>query len=385
MKIPAWMIGVVVAGLWVIFGTGCGGKHESGETTALRPRLPTSVPVPVETLTVALLDADQFNEFAGTVQSRVTVEVSARIAAHILQLPVRSGNLVKQGDLLATLDDRDVQSRLRQVESALVAAKAGVVETEAEFTRYQTLLKSGASSRQEFEQAQMRYDTAKAGVAQVEEQVKEAQLNLGYTEVRSPIDGIVVDKHAESGDLAAPGRSLVTLQKPTDLWLEAPVSEACARRIHVADPVHVRVDALETALGTQVTEIVPAVDPRSRSFLVRAALPPNPALQPGMFGRLQFRCEQRQLIALPPAAIVSRGQLDYVFSVQDSRAQLRLIRRGRLFQDGVEVLAGVGVGDTVIVKPPPGLRDQDPVTATAAPSATPPSATPPPPAREGKP
>lgn len=370
------------AGLWVAVGTGCGKQHEGAEAAALRPEAPAGTPVAVQTLTVALQDADQFNEFAGTVQSRVTVEVSARIAAHILQLPVRSGDMVKQGDLLATLDDRDVQSRLRQVEAALVAARAAVVETEAEFTRYQTLLKSGASSRQEFEQAQMRHDTAKAGVAQVAEQVKEAQLNLGYTEVRSPIDGIVVNRHAESGDLAAPGRSLVTLQKPTDLWLEAPVSEACARRIHVADPVHVRVDALETALGTQVTEIVPSVDPRSRSFLVRAALPPNPALQPGMFGRLQFRCEQRQLLALPPTALVSRGQLDYVFGVQDGRAQLRLIRRGRLFQDGVEVLAGVGVGDTVIVNPPASLRDQDPVTPTAAPTAAP---TPAPPPAEGKP
>ncbi len=370
------------AGLWVAVGTGCGKQHEGAEGAALRPEAPAGTPVAVQTLTVALQDADQFNEFAGTVQSRVTVEVSARIAAHILQLPVRSGDMVKQGDLLATLDDRDVQSRLRQVEAALVAAQAAVVETEAEFTRYQTLLKSGASSRQEFEQAQMRHDTAKAGVAQVAEQVKEAQLNLGYTEVRSPIDGIVVNRHAESGDLAAPGRSLVTLQKPTDLWLEAPVSEACARRIHVADPVHVRVDALETALGTQVTEIVPSVDPRSRSFLVRAALPPNPALQPGMFGRLQFRCEQRQLLALPPTALVSRGQLDYVFGVQDGRAQLRLIRRGRLFQDGVEILAGVGVGDTVIVNPPASLRDQDPVTPTAAPTAAPTPALPP---AEGKP
>lgn len=365
MRIPAWLIGIAVAALWVTSGAGCG-KHGGGEAASLRPEVPAGAPVAVQTLTVALQDADQFNEFAGTVQSRVTVEVSARIAAHLLKLSVRSGDLVKEGDLLATLDDRDVQSRLRQVEAALVAAKAAVVETEADFTRYQTLLTSGASSRQEFEQAQRRYDTAKAGVAQVEEQVKEAQLNLGYTEVRSPIEGIVVDKHAESGDLASPGRSLLTLQKPTDLWLEAPVSEACARRIHVADPVHVRVDALGTALDSQVTEIVPSVDPRSRSFLVRAALPPNPALQPGMFGRLQFRCEQRQLLALPPAALVSRGQLDYVFGVQDGRAQLRLVRRGRLFQDGIEVLAGVSVGDTVIVNPPPGLRDQDPVTATAA-------------------
>jgi RND family efflux transporter MFP subunit len=382
MRVSGWAVVAVVAGWCAALGVGCGGRHKGGEGAARRAELPAGPPVPVQTLTVALLDAQQFNEFAGTVQSRVTVEVSARIAAHILELPVRSGDKVKQGDLLARLDDRDVQARVRQVEAALLAAKAALTETEADFKRYQTLLASGASSRQEFEQAQMRHDTAKAGVSQVEEQLKEAQLNLGYTEIRSPIDGIVVDKHAESGDLAAPGRSLVTLQKPTELWLEAPVSEACARRIHVDDPVHVRVDALDEAVGSQVTEIVPAVDPRSRSFLVRATLPANPALQPGMFGRLQFACEQRQLIAVPPSALVRRGQLDYVFGVQNDRAQLRLVRCGREFQGGIEVLAGVSVGDTLIVNPPPGLRDLDPVTP-AAPAA--PAAPATAPAREGQP
>jgi multidrug resistance efflux pump len=90
-----------------------------------------------------------------------------------------------------------------------------LTEAETDLKRYQELVQSGVASRQQLEQAQLKFDTTKAGLSQATEQLKEAKVNLGYTEIRSPIDGIVVDKHAESGDLASPGRSLLTLQKPT--------------------------------------------------------------------------------------------------------------------------------------------------------------------------
>jgi hypothetical protein len=93
----------------------------------------------------------------------------------------------------------------------------------------------------------------------------------------------------------------------------------------------VKIDTVEAVVRSHVTEIVPAVDPRSRSFLVRVTLPASLALQPGMFGRLRFRCESRRIIAVPVEAILRRGQLDVVYVVRDGRVHLRLIRRGRTF------------------------------------------------------
>lgn len=357
---------VVVCGIfglgWLMGHRGAG---EGREMAAVGPEAgDATAPVAVRCLRLGLEATQDYTEFPGTVQSRVTAEISSRLAAHILQLPVHAGMTVKAGDLLVALDGRDVQARVKQAESGLTAAKAVLAEAETDAKRYDHLAKVGAASQQQMQQAQMRFETAQAAVAQAEEAVKEARVGLDDTEVRSPFDAIVVDKHAETGDLASPGRPLLTIQKPTDLRLEAPVSEACARRIRTDAPVRVRVDALDLTVDTHVTEIVPAVDPRSRSFLVRADLPANAALQPGMFGRFQFRCGERQALTVPAEAVVSRGQLDYVYAVEADRARLRLVRMGRTMDDArVEVLSGLAAGDLIVAEPSSELRDLSPVTA----------------------
>jgi len=359
---------LVIAGLLVVFALGWSlGRRGHGGEAAGAPAgegAAAGPPLPVQTWLATPAETQDYTEFPGTVRSRVTAEIAARIAAHILTLPVRAGDAVKEGDVLVTLDDRDVQTRVKQAESALLAATAVLTEAETDYKRYQQLFKAGAESRQQMEQAQVRFETARAGVAQAQEQVKEAKVNLGYTEIRAPFAAIVVDKNAEAGDLAAPGRVLLTIQKPAELRLEAPVSEACARRIHADDPVLAQVDAAGFAAPARVNEIVPAVDPRSRSFLVRADLPPSPGLQPGMFGRFRFPCSRRQAISVPAGAVVSRGQLDYVFVVQEAQARLRLVRLGRPIEgDRREVLSGLGEGDVLILAPPVGLRDLAPVAA----------------------
>jgi RND family efflux transporter MFP subunit len=374
-------LGVIVV-LLAVFLLGWLMGHRGERGVEAGPGTPRSEvrAAPVQCFTAGLERTQEYNEFPGTVQSRLTAEISSRIAAHVLKLPVHAGMTVKAGDVLVALDDRDVQARVKQAESGLVSAKAVLAEAETDAKRYEHLASVGAGSKQEMQQARVRFETAQAAVAQAEEAVKEARVSLDYTDIRSPFDGIVVDKHAEPGDLAAPGRPLLTLQKPTELRLEAPVSEACARPIRTDAPVRVRVDSLDLTVDTHVTEIVPAVDPRSRSFLVRADLPTSPTLQPGMFGRFQFRCDERQALTVPGEAVVVRGQLDYVYVVGEGRAHLRLLRLGRAVESGrIEVLSGLDAGETVVLAPPETLRDLDPVQVAepAAPAAgSPPAATP---------
>jgi len=367
---------LIILAVGGVFGLGWlmghrGTKGGAEGRTAEPAGQPEATPVAVQCLRLGLQATQEYNEFPGTVQSRLTAEISARLAAHILQLPVHAGMRVKAGDLLVVLDARDVQARVKQAESGLVSARAVLAEAETDAKRYEHLAEVGAGSQQQKQQAQMRFETAQAAVAQAEEAVKEARVGLDDTEIRSPFDAIVVDKHAEAGDLASPGRPLLTIQKPADLRLEAPVSEACARRIQTDAPVRVRVDALDLSVDTHVTEIVPAVDPRSRSFLVRADLPVNPVLQPGMFGRFQFRCGERQALTVPAEAVVSRGQLDYVYAVHGDRARLRLVRLGRATDGGrVEAISGLGPGDVIVAAPPVGLQDLSPVMAEVAGSAS---------------
>ena len=354
---------------------------------------PSRAPVAVRVADVALRDSQEFQQFAGSVQSRLSVQVSSRITAHILELTVHAGQQVKKDEVLVRLDDGDVRTKIKQTEAGvgvaeaavraaeanLNAAKASKVEADQDLKRFQDLFKAGAAPEQQLQQAVARAKTAQANVERAQESiteaqkevarakayVQEAQANLDYTVIRSQMDGVVVDKQAEPGDLAAPGRSLITLQSPTALRFEAAVSESCARRIALGDRVRVLVDSAQTQLVTEVSEIVPAVDPKSRSFLVRADLPPLPVLRPGLFGRMQFPCAARRTLSIPKSAFVQRGQLDLAFVVSDGRAVLRLITVGRAQGEWLEVLSGLSLGERVVVSPPAGLRDGEPVQVQA--------------------
>jgi multidrug efflux pump subunit AcrA (membrane-fusion protein) len=362
--------------------------HAPGGASAPAQKSPTAVSV----LKLALQETQEQGEFSGSVQSRKVVQVSAEILARIESIAVRSNDAVTNGQVLITLDNKLIETRLRQAEESVGAAEAMVRQAEAnvrgqeaardeaqkDFTRYEETHKAGAASLQQLQQAEARLKGAEAAVQAAGEQaaaarkqveaarqhVREAQEMLSKAVIRSPMDAVVVDRLAEPGDLAAPGRALLTLQSATDLRFEAPITEACARMIKDGDEVRVKIDAAGLELGTRVREIVPAVDPQSRSFLVRAALPAQPGLRPGMFGRLQFTCGLRPSLRLPAGAAFSRGQLDLVFVVEGGHARLRLVKLGRHTDGQVEVLSGLAAGEEVVLDPPPTLGDGDPVTPT---------------------
>lgn len=316
-------------------------------------------PIPVTTLEVKGKELSSFNEFAGTVQSSLTMQVSSRIVAHIREISVYAGAIVKKGDVLVRLDDGDIQAKLKQAQSVLLSTQATKEEATKDVVRYRKLVQERIESRQKLDQIEAKEKSALAAVETVREQIVEIQEMMAYTEIKAPWDAVVVEKFAEQGDLASPNRVLLTLQDPFKLRLEAPVSEHCARRIHTGDMVFAKVASLETEIETKVSEIVPAVDPKSRSFLVRASLPALVDLKPGMFGRLRFPCAPRTLLLIPVSSIVSQGQLDTVFVVIDGKARLRMLRLGEHYKDHREVLAGLKEGESIVALPSPTLRDGD--------------------------
>ncbi len=318
-------------------------------------------PLTVEVAALGLSAAQTFNDFAGSVQSRETAQLTARVVAHVQAIAVHPGQSVKAGEVLLRLFDADLQARLSQAQAALAGAVARRDETQKNLQRLQSLAAEKVATPQQLDDAEAQAKNAAAAVQAAEQQVGEARANLGFAEIRAPFAGVIVDKAVEVGDLAAPGRTLLTLQNSEQLRLEAAVSESCASRFRVGDPARAVVDAAGLDLPVQLTEIVPAVDPQSRAFLVRADLRPHPDLRPGMFGRLRFPCLVRQLLAVPRSAVITRGQLDFVWVVQDHRAQLRAVRLGTETAGLVEILAGLQVGETIVPQPPAGLRDGEAV------------------------
>ncbi len=292
-------------------------------------------------------------EAVGTVKTKREVMIAPRIMGTILELPFRAGDKVTQGQMLAKLDDRDVRSRLEQARSAVTAAESEFTRARTDHERFERLRKQNAVPLQQFEQAQAAFRAASARLTGAREALKEAEIYRGYTVIRSPVNGYVVEKDMEVGDMTSPGRPILVLQEGGPLQLEAAVREGLAGTIDLGDSLQVKVDAIGKTFTGVVEEKVPVADPRSRSFLVKVSLPQTPGLRSGMFGRLYLPTGWVTPLTVPKQAIQQIGQLQQVWVVSEKEApQKRYVRTGTVYEDRVEVLSGLDEGERVLVFAP---------------------------------
>jgi membrane fusion protein (multidrug efflux system) len=301
---------------------GCGHKEKpAAELPAVR----------VETVEAQLTRTPDVFEVAGTVRPKLWAEVSSKVMAGILEIPVKAGDAVGAGQLLAKLDDRELRAEFDRAK--------------ADFDRYKTLLEKQAVTRAEFDAVQSRYRVAEAA--------------LSYAQIVAPFDGVVARKLAEVGDMAAPGKPLLVVEAPFEYRLEANVPERFP--VALGAKLHVVIDATGEKCVGEVGEVVPAADPASRSYLVKINLQCRQPLKSGMFGRAQFLRGERFAIFVPKNAVHERGQLTYVFVAGDGRAQMRLVKTGKSYLDAVEILSGLQSGERIVISSEQELTDGSPI------------------------
>jgi len=291
----------------------------------------------------------QVAEVVGSVQAENRTTVAARLVANIVEMRVRAGDRVKKGDVLVVLDDRDLRARVAQAHESLTAAEARRDLTKIELDRVNEMFNKNVASSYELDQWRTNHVTAVSDVAKAQQAVAEAEVALSDAQIKCPIDGIVIDRQAEPGDQASPGRPLLTVYDPSRLRLEASVREAYVGRLKLGQPIEVWVDAVQGLRKGQVQEIVPAADPSSRSFAVKVHLNEPAGLYPGMFGKLILPLEEREDLVIPRQAVIRVGQLALVDVDGAGGAERRAVRLGAAEGDQVVVLAGLAQGEQVIV------------------------------------
>jgi RND family efflux transporter MFP subunit len=287
-------------------------------------------------------------ETVGTVRAKLRAVIEAKVTGRIDQLPVVPGQKVKAGEVLASIDAREVQARYDQ-------ARAVRQQAEAELKRSASLREQNVLSQAEFDAVQARFRVAEATAA-------EAATMLDYTKVTAPFEGVITRKHADVGDLATPGKPLLEMEDSRALRLEADVPEAVVGRLTLGQQLPVRIAALEKVIDGVVSEIAPAADPGSRTFLVKLDLPAQTGLRAGQFGRVLMPVGEAAALRVPASAVVQRGQMELVFVVADQRAQLRLVKTGKRLGEEVELISGVSSGERIVVQGAATLFDGQPVT-----------------------
>jgi RND family efflux transporter MFP subunit len=313
-------------------------------------------PVPEETATgLATCNATMqtipaITEAVGTVQAEQLASVTSRATATIVEVRVSAGQRVGSGDTLVVLDDRDLQRRVEQAQDVVRGAEATLAQAQSDYKRDKPLFDQQVISPYDFEHTQTNLKTADANLHRFQQAQKEAEVNLSYAVIRSPFNGVVVDKLANIGDLAAPGKPLFTMYEQGRLWLEANVPEDMLAGIHIGEFRTLRIDARGRDLRGRVVEIVPSSDPATRTVVVRVHLEDPREIVPGMFGRLLIPSAPEQVLTVSASAVTRAGQLTMVDVVDQGRVQRRTVQLGRALGGRLEVLSGLAAGETVVLR-----------------------------------
>ncbi len=306
----------------------------------------------------------------GTVRAAQTTQIAAQVMGNIVALNVREGDRVSRGQVLIVIDDTQARAAAERAQAAVLAAEKDIVAAQSEatlaestFKRYENLWQKNSVSAQEFDEikaraqaAQARLELANAGQQQARAALAQANAQLGYSRVRAPFDGVITEKKADLGTVAAPGMPLLTVEDTRRYQLEVTVDESQAAAVKMGAAVPVGLDATARQVTAKVAQVVPASDPGSHSFIVKLDLPSAPDVRSGLFGRAQFPKGTREALLIPLAALVSRGQLQNAYVVgMDGTASLRYITIAPVDDKRIEVLSGLQPGEKVVVEP--GSRD----------------------------
>lgn len=296
----------------------------------------------------------------GSVVSDERVEISSRLPAYVRSISVREGERIRRGQVLVQLDARDQEAAVLQAQAQRAMSEGLLRDVQRTLADTQALLKRGLVSDAARRKAQLDYDAAEQLLRTADAALSAAQAQLRYTEIVSPVDGVVAARPARAGDLVTPGRPLLVVESDTALLFETAAAESQVQHIALGDVAQVSIDATGKSYPATVLRVVPSGDPVTRRFMVKLQLDDATGLVPGMFGRSRFKVGESDGLRVPDKALAQRGGLTGVFVVSEKeQLDFRWVRTGRREAALTEVTAGLQAGETVLAQVPATVRDGD--------------------------
>lgn len=350
------------------------------------------MPVEVRTGTASTLFPSQaftLLNASGYVVPQTRADVASKATGRLEKLEVEEGSVVKAGQILARVENRDMTAAMNQAAANVQVAKTHLQKAEAELrestlalNRTRTLAARKFVSPEAVDTEIARHaravaavDSAKAEIAAAEAAHEGARVALEYTLIRAPFDGVILSKHADVGDILAPFSStsqskgsVVSMADLGTLKVEADVSESSLSKVRLGQPCEIQLDALpEVRYRGAVDQIVPTVDRSKATVMVKIRfIDKDERILPDMSAKVAFLSRdlpagpQQAATAVPASALVRDGGAA-VFKVEGSRARRVSVETGETLGDFVVVKAGLEPGDPIVLQPPAELRDGSPI------------------------
>jgi RND family efflux transporter MFP subunit len=300
-----------------------------------------------------------------------------------MEEPIEEGQLVKRGDLLARIDDRDYRAQLDQAKAARDVAAANVRLEYARAKRFRQLYREGVASRDELDKAENELAVARAELKRADATIAYAKFNVEQCTIRSPINGIVLKKYREQGDTINFGGAIqagggttdiVQLADTADMRVEVDINQSDIAKIAIGTPATIIPDAHpDHVFDATVVKIYPAADRQKGTVKIEAMIEKADLkiIKPEMSAKVTFLASAPQkqeapMVLVAKKAVMEDGASPTVWVVRNGIATRVPVTLGREFQDGIEIKSGLGGGELVIIEPPPNLKDGEAVTAAPA-------------------
>ncbi|HZW14117.1 MAG TPA: efflux RND transporter periplasmic adaptor subunit [Noviherbaspirillum sp.] len=301
--------------------------------------------------------------FDGIVEAVRQTVIAAQVQGAVTELNVKAGDTVKAGQVLLRIDARTASQNSAASRAQVQAARSALNLATREYERQKKLLEKEYISQAAFERAEAQYRATTAGLNAQIAQASAADIQSGFFVVKAPYSGVVSDVPVSLGDMAMPGRPLLTLYDPAALRVTASVPQTALAQFSDKTPAKVELPALPADrqwMERQQVQVLPTFDANTHSGQVRVSLPDGiNGVTPGMFARVWIETGGTSTgrLFVPASTIVRRAEMTGLYVIDaKGRPVLRQVRLGRTQNNMVEVLSGVSSGDRVALDPQAAAR-----------------------------
>lgn len=308
----------------------------------------------LRTAVVELRDVEQTYVAEGVVEAVRQSTVAAQISGRVVQINFDVGDRVEKGQVILRIDEREASQALAGSQAKVEQAQAVLTRAKAEYERTRQLIAQKFVSQAALDKAAADYRAAQAQLANTLAGAGQAATAKGFATVVAPYSGVVSGRYVEVGEMAVPGKALMTGFDPTSLRVVASIPQYKLGTIGDGTVASIEIPALTQWFKARTVSVLPVSDPQTLTTRARLELPAVPAtVLPGMFARAHFVIGRATKLVVPAQAVIRRSEVTAVYVIDaQGRIALRQVRLGEAAgQDGIEVLAGLQPGERVSLDP----------------------------------
>jgi RND family efflux transporter MFP subunit len=302
----------------------------------------------------------------GSVIAQQQAMISSRLMGFLREISVQEGQHVAVGQKLFAVDPTDIQGQMAMAKAGLSQAEAAMGDAKSDYERFGALYKDQAIPKMQWDKIRLQYQVVQQQVSMARAGFDTASAQMKYATVTAPFAGVITQKMANAGAMAAPGQPVLMLENTDRLQVQTSVADDVYAQLKLGTAVAIQAGGQGADIVGKVANLVPSADPITHTHLVKIDLPKDTGLRSGSFVQVAFAMGQRDGIRLPAAAVLTRAGITGVFVVDaQGLATYRMVRVGAASAGQVEILAGLNPGDQVVTSSATALQNGDKVLIQA--------------------